>query len=261
MKTENTYVANRFGEKLEILLRKPNEEGKYPAVIFVSGFGMGLHEYKNSNDEISQFLVKEGFVTVQFSFSGCGNSGGDYKDMTLERQAIQVEDVIKWLSKEKYVNQNRIGVFAQSFGVPSLLSANISKISCLCLNAGTYNPLKSLKKVFVEERSVKIEDDEDVIIPRSDGTIIVVGKQFFPELEKFDINKHLDNINQPVLLIHGTNDTKVTTDEVKNVFIQIKSKQKILKIFEGGDHGISDVPGKMRKEFLQSVIEWFKETL
>ncbi|MBI3576976.1 hypothetical protein HY086_02990 [Candidatus Gottesmanbacteria bacterium] len=64
---ESLWITNRFGEKMEALLRKPDGKGPFPAVVFVSGFGMDLHEYKNSNDEISKLLVDAGFLTVQFN--------------------------------------------------------------------------------------------------------------------------------------------------------------------------------------------------
>ena len=72
MKEESVWITNRFGEKLEALLRKPEGEGPFPAVVFVSGFGMDLHEYINSNDEISKRLVAQGILKIQFSISGCG---------------------------------------------------------------------------------------------------------------------------------------------------------------------------------------------
>ena len=77
MTEESLWITNRFGEKLEAILRKPDGNGPFPAVVFVSGFGMNLHEYINSNDEISKRLVQKGILTIQFSFSGCGKSDPD----------------------------------------------------------------------------------------------------------------------------------------------------------------------------------------
>lgn len=49
-------------------VRKPKGKGPFPAVIFVHGLGMTMHEWKNSFDEISERLTAEGFATLQFTF-------------------------------------------------------------------------------------------------------------------------------------------------------------------------------------------------
>jgi len=267
MTEENAWITNRFGGKLEALIRTPLRQaqgkpiGKFPAVIFVSGFGMDLHEYKNSNDEISKLLVEQGFLTLQFSFAGRGKSEGVYREMTLERQGVQVNDVIDWLIKHQNADINRIGIFAQSFGVPSTLSADLTNVKSICFNAGTYYPGKSLRQVFIEERDVKVDDDQDISLPRSDGSFTVVGKQFFPNIDAFDVTEHLSKLPQSVFLIHGDQDTKVSTEEVNNAFQLIKRRNKKLKIFAGGDHSIMDVPRPTREEFLRDVVNWFKRTL
>lgn len=170
MSEENFWITNHFGEKLEALLRKPEGSGKFPAVLFVSGFGMDLHEYKNSHDEIAQTLVKNGFMTLQFSFAGRGTSAGNYLEMTLQRQAVQIDDVISWLSKTINSEDNRkIGLHATSFGVPSTMCAQLAKITSLCFVSGAYYPGKSMRQVFIEERHVVVEPGKNVVIPRSDG--------------------------------------------------------------------------------------------
>ncbi|MDO8452037.1 MAG: alpha/beta hydrolase, partial [bacterium] len=226
----------------------------------VSGFGMDLHEWKNSNDEISGRLVNEGIATVQFSFAGCGKSEGDYRHMTLERQARQIEDVIAWCLNS-FGPGISLGIHATSMGVPSLLLANISNISSLCLVAGVYEVNRSIHKVYEEERGISIDYRGTTLLPRGSGASTPVGPEFWKSIEAFTIQSVIDKVTMPALLIHGDNDTKVTTEEVKGVFAAIPSNEKRLKIFAGGDHGIVDVLRPMREEFLAEVTEWFKKTL
>lgn len=255
------WITNRFGEKLEALLRKPEGEGPFPAVVFVSGFGMDLHEYINSNDEISKRLVFNGILTLQFSISGCGKSEGDYSQMTLERQGLQIEDILEWVSKRGDVDESRIGIHATSMGVPSILLADLSTCASLCLVAGAYQVNRSIHKVYEEERGVKINYIGTTELPRGSGAKTPVGPGFWKSITAFDALSEVRKIIIPVFLIHGDQDTKVTTEEVQEVFAAIPSKSKKLKIFPGGDHGITDVPRPMREEFLVEVVEWFKQTL
>ena len=257
---ESFLIVNRFGEKLKTLLRKPKEQGRFPAVLFVSGFGMDLHEYINSNDEISKRLVKNRFITLQFSFAGCGKSEGNYNEMTIQRQADQVEDVIAGLKKNNDVDVEQIGLHATSFGVPSSIATDLSDIASMCLVAGAFYPGRSLRRVFIEERGVVINQDGETALPRSSGQQTKVGKDFWKSIDAFDPKKYTKKLNQPVLVIHGDQDTKISTPDMKKAFGSIASKKKKLKIFKGGDHGITDVPRKKREEFLNEVVEWFKLT-
>ena len=259
MKEESVWITNRSGEKLEALLRKPDGKGPFPAVIFVSGFGMDLHEYINSNDEISKRLVSEGILTLQFSFSGCGKSEGDYREMTLERQAQQVEDILGWIKQRTDVNH--VGIHATSMGVSTTLLANITDCASLCLVAGAYQVNRSIHKVYEEELGVKINYSGTTELPRGSGAKTPVGPGFWKSIAAFDAISQARKVTIPVFLIHGDQDTKVSTQEVQEVFAAIPSKKKNLKIFQGGDHGITDVPRAMREEFLSEVVEWFKQRL
>lgn len=260
MTEEPFQITNRFGEKLEALVRKPQGEGPFPAVIFVSGFGMNLHEYINSNDEISKRLVSQGILTLQFSFSGCGKSEGDYSQMTLERQGQQIGDVLRSVRLRDDVKRDHIGIHATSMGVPSTLLADFSRYAALCLVSGAYQVNCSIHKVYEEERGVKINYTGTTQLSRGSGATTPVGPGFWKSIAAFDSIKEVRNIKIPIFLIHGDQDTKVSTAEVQEVFVVIPSKKK-LKIFKGGDHGITDVPRLMREEFLNDVVDWFTKTL
>jgi len=261
MTEESIRITNRFGEKLEAIVRKPEGNGPFPAVIFVSGFGMDLHEYINSNDEISKRLAENGIVTLQFSFAGCGKSEGDYRQMTLERQGLQVDDILEWVSKGDDVRKDKIGLHATSMGVPSILLSDFSRYATLCLVSGAYQVYRTIHKVYEEERGVKINYSGTTELPRNSGAKTPVGPGFWKSIAAFNALVAVGKITNPVFIIHGDKDTKVSTEEVQEVFAAIPSKKKQLKIFKGGDHGITDVPRPMREEFLQLIASWFKQTL
>ncbi|MBU1327170.1 alpha/beta hydrolase [Patescibacteria group bacterium] len=255
------FIINRFGEKLEALWRRPVGNGPFPVVLFVSGFGMDLHESKNSNDEISNQLLNKGFATLQFSFAGCGRSEGNYTEMTLERQAKQVEDMLTWLRQRGDIDNQRIGIHATSMGVATVLLADFARCASLCFVAGVYNVNRSIHQVYEEERGVKIHHEGTTQLPRGSGATTPVGPVFWKSIAAFNVITLIQKLTLPVFLVHGDQDTKVSTSEVREVFDKIPSKEKRLKIFAGGDHGIIDVPRSMREEFLKEVVNWFRETL
>lgn len=231
----------------------------FPAVIFVHGLGMTMHEYNRSFDEIAKRLNQAGILTFQFQFD-IFKRDGSVRELPLDARAAQFTDAFEWLLARPDVDTKRVGILAQSYGVPTILSADVLLAKSLVFVSGTYFPEKSIRRVY-EERGVVINFDGDTTLPRSSGERTTVGKEFWPSLASFDPIARVRQLTQPVLTVHGDGDTKVSIAEAEEVFAAMPSKQKKLKIFKGGDHGVTDVPRAIREEFLKEVIEWFKITL
>lgn len=263
MTEESLFITNSFGEKLKALLRKPTGNGPFPAVLFVSGFGMDLHEYKNSNDEISKLLVEQGFLTLQFSFAGRGKSEGDYAKMTLERQAKQVEDMITWLNKQKNVHKNSIGIFAQSFGCPTTISTNLNRVKSICLNCGVYFLNDKFKELLRNDFAGSyINTDGNIVFINEKNDKFAITENFWKLNLRFDPLPIVQNISIPIFMTHGDKDKFIHPADAKKVFSKIWHKNKKLKIYKNGVHAISsDSPSLVRGEFLFDVVKWFKQTL
>ncbi len=252
---EAVWIPNRFGEKLEALIRKPDGNGPFPAVVIVSGFGMDLHEWKNSNDEVSKRLVEAGFLTVQFNFSVVGTG----RELALPHRAKELASVLTWVKQNKNVITERIGIHATSFGAPTTLSASLFGVKSLSFASGVYW-LTRFRKQF-QGRGATIYYDRDTALPRASGKKTIVGPEFWPSIDVFDPLVIAQKLTAPMLVIHGDQDDKIDTVDVKRFFDAVAAKQKKLKIFKNGGHGITDVPRAIREEFLNEVVAWFKKTL
>lgn len=259
MKINKIKIKNRFGEKLETHIKCDGKKKKYPTVIFVSGFGQDLHEDSNSFDEIAAELVKNGLLTVQFSFAGRGKSEGDYSNTSVSRQAIEIKDIVANIKKMKNVNGDKIGIISQSMGVPATIQALPLPTKSLIFVCGVANPYKSLIKVF-QGRGIKINFSGVTHLPRSDGTYTTVRAHFWSDLKRLNLANKLSQFSYPLLAIHGSLDTKVTENEIRETIKSYKGKKK-LKIFKKGDHGILKVPKKVREEFLKEIVDWTNHIL
>lgn len=256
---EKVSIVERDGHKLNAVLRKPEGRGLLPSVLFVPGFGSTLHEWKGSFDEIAGRLNEIGMLTLQFEFD-IFKSDGSQRELPLVVRAQQFTDVVRWLTAYPGVDANRIGLIAQSYGAPTVLTADLATIKSVFLSCGVYDIDKSIRRVF-KERGVEINLDGDTTLPRSSGEWTTAGKDFWPSLAAFNPVARAAQLTQSVLMAHGDKDTKISTREAQNFFAVIPSKRKKLKIFKGGDHGIIDVPRSMREEYLNEVVTWFRQTL
>lgn len=253
------WIPTADGKRLEGLLRKPTWNGPFPAVVFVSGLGMTMHEWNNSFDEIAQRLVAVGILTVQFTFP-IFDAKEKCRELALGKRGEIVEGALSWVRKRSDVQKERIGIVAQSYGAATLLGADIGGIRTLLLVSGAYFPLKSIARVY-REKGVRINYEGDTSLPRSSGENTTVGKEFWKDIKTFDDIAHAKKLRLPVFMVHGDRDSKIPVSDAQKVFDAIPGKHKKLKIFKGGDHGITDVPRPMREEFLALVTDWFTKTL
>lgn len=259
MTDEFFSIPAKTGNTLKALLRRPTNTGRFPTIVFVPGLGMTMHEWNNSFDEIAERLLVQGFATLQFQFDIFKNN--ETRELPLKKRAEQLNEVLAWVKNQTFVDVSRIGMVAQSYGVATALSTHLKAIKSMVFVGGTYNLQKAIEIVY-RELGVKIHYDSDTTLPPSSGEYTTVDTQFWRDANEFDAHKFgLKLKTQSVFVVHGDHDTKNSADIAQDFYASLGMKNKKLKIFIGGDHGISDVPRTMREEFLTEVVQWFKETL
>ncbi len=259
MTKDSLYIPTKNGGKLEALLRKPENKGKFPTIIFVSGLGMTMHEWNNSFDEIAERLVNKGFATLQFSFDIFENT--EVRELPLKKRAEELNDVIEWLKHQSFVDITRMGMVAQSYGVATALSADLKAFKSIIFIGGTYNLVEAIEIVY-RELGVIVHHEGDTTLPISSGEHTTVDKKFWEDAKLFNATRLAQKlITLSAFVVHGALDTKIPPEEAQKFYDSVRSKNKKLKNFIGGDHGISDVSHAIREEFLHDVVEWFGKTL
>lgn len=237
--------------------------GPFPAVVFVSGFGMDLHEHNNSFDEISRRLVTQMTVTVQFNFSSVKAGSRIIHELPLEERAKELSAVLTFIRNQPFIDSKRIGILAQSLGVPTVFCSILARITSLTCVSGVYMLRGLFKAGLQRDRSLKEMRDRGgkTEFHDDDGKVVIVDRTFWRSIDAFDPLEKARQLTMPVMMIHGDQDSYTSVKEARHVYASILSSNKKLKIFKGGDHGIVDVPRSMREELLAEVVEWFKQTL
>lgn len=63
-----------------------------------------------------------------------------------------------------------------------------------------------------------------------------------------------DRITQPVLLLHGTDDSIATCDGSRDLHAKVGSEDKTLKLYEGAYHEVFN--DDQKEQFMQDVLDW-----
>jgi hypothetical protein len=112
-------------------LSLPQNRGKYPALIFISGSGA-----QDRNEEIlghkpflvlADYITKQGFAVLRFDDRGFGKSTGNFSTATSADFANDVRAAFAFLSKHAEIDANKIGLLGHSEGgliAPMVASTN-----------------------------------------------------------------------------------------------------------------------------------------
>jgi dipeptidyl aminopeptidase/acylaminoacyl peptidase len=186
------------------LINEPNSEGKFPAVLLFRGF-VPKEKYfiGNGSAFISEYLVKNGFITIAPDFLGYGESDIEAENIFESRfqtytTAItllrNVKSFEKWDGENIFIwghsNGGQITLTlleATGIDYPSVLWAPVSK------------PFPYSVLYYTDEAS-----DEGKFLRNN---LAEFEKDYDPML--FSLTGYLDRINAPIQIHQGTNDEAV----------------------------------------------------
>ncbi len=246
-------VKGADGTDLNAWMIKPADFSKrkeYPVLMYVYG-GPGANTVNDAWDHNMgwwQMLAQQGYIIVSVDNRGTGARGLDFKQVTYEQLGkFETEDQIaaaKQLSKRKYIDADRIGMFGWSFG---------GYLTNLCLTKGA--------DVFAAGIAVA-----PVTNWRYYDTIYTERYNGLPQDNEagYDENSpinHVDKLRGDLLLVHGVADDNVHFQNSMDYINKLvaANKQFDLMTYPNRDHGIRG--GGARLHLYTRMTDFLKENL
>lgn len=123
-------------------LTLPQKEGKFPAVILITGSGP-----QNRDEELlghkpflvlADCLTKKGIAVLRFDDRGVAQSTGEYKTATTLDFANDVREAVAYLQTRKEIDKTKIGLIGHSEGglIAPIVAADSKEIDFIVLLAG-----------------------------------------------------------------------------------------------------------------------------
>lgn len=210
----------------------------------------GIRAYKEHFIPISQKLTKAGFNTIAIDSRAHWESGGKHCTFGVKEKK-DIKALIDFLENEEEIKQN-IGLWGQSLGGAIALQAMaFDKRIEFGVIESTFTDFKTITNdYFNYHLGFNISPLSNYLVKRSGK---IAG--FDPEEAKPLLA--CKNIDQPILLVHGTKDQRINIEYAKKNFSNLKSKDKTFVEFEEGTHlNIWKVGGP---NYLNQVLDFFKE--
>lgn len=225
--------------------------GTLPTIIFPHGGPISFDD--DGFDYWTQFFANRGYAVLQMNFRGSHGYGFDFRQMGLQGWGLQmqddVEDGTRWLINKGIADPKRICIVGASYGgyaalmgvvkTPDLYQcavsfAGVTDVEALVKSHRRYTNYEVVKK--------QIGDDFDLLEQRS------------------PVN-HVDKIQVPVLLVHGTKDRSVPVKQSVAMYKALKGEEKDVQYIEleDGDHYLST--NSHRLQTFQAMDSFLKQHL
>ena len=234
----------RDGRKIPAYVTIPNGEAPFPAIVLPHG-GPWARD-AGGFDEWTQLLAHHGYVVIQPQFRGSEGYGldhwmaGDAK-WGLEMQD-DVDDAAMYLVKRGLATEDKLAVFGWSYGGYAAFAGSMRPnniYQCAIAGAGVAD-LNSIRATIGRNK-------------------------FLRELQRPTIKgvspmDHVEDVNVPILVIHGDIDIRVPVEHSRRFVDRLKSNNKDYKYVElkGADHFGNTLSYQHKTDFYTELLGWLE---
>ena len=258
--------------------RRLAKDGKYAAVLFLSGSGPQDRQGRSSGvdlgtGEILDRLTKDGFLVLRVDDRGTGGSTGSFTSAGFEDLVSDARTCVRFLSSLEDVDPERIALIGHSEGAAtaSILGAELPEIAAIVLMAGPGRPLlevmmdqneRVLRDAGVEGEELesalagvrdlleRLSGEADVApeeLP-ADQRSLLGRRSWLQEHARHDPLATIRRVRCPVLILQGSKDFQVSptrdAQALERALAEAKHPDHALHVLEGLDHLFKRAPGE-----------------
>lgn len=208
------------------------------AVVFSHSFLADRHSGEHF-DRLSKAYRGAGYATLEFDYSGCGDSDDDV--ITLANQVEDLHSASAWLKSQGFTRQV---IHGHSFGTLAALKARPEAAQTMVLSGMITGPLSfDWTRIFSASQLDDLERKGYAQIPddnQSDREFFVISKQTLIDLSMNDTDKLLNNLKIPVLAIHDHDDELMGLVEMTEEIIDRLPEGSHMEVVRGVRFGAQE---------------------
>lgn len=244
---------NKDGLKLVGDLTTPSAKPPWPTIIMCHGFSSSKDS--KSYTGLERRLLVLGIASFRFNYRGHGQSEGDWKNLTISGIVEDITSAIDYLLKnhKDIVEKDKLILYGGSFsGLPVIAVASKDKrIKYLICRSGVIDAKKRLERFY---NIKKWKEKGYVKSPTNQPKLKKFSYSLYRDSLEYNGFKLAKKIKIPTLLLHATKDVNVKPFHSIELFKNLNSKDKTLKLIKGVNHWYH---GK-RREMQQTMVDWIK---
>jgi dipeptidyl aminopeptidase/acylaminoacyl peptidase len=235
--------------------RPAGATGPTAAIILVHGGPWAQDEW--GWDSEAQFFASRGYTVFQLNFRGSTGYGREHREAGNKEFGLAMQDDLTdgahWLIEKGFADPDRIGIYGASYGGYASLQAAV-KTPDLFRAAASFAGVTDLPTI--------LGDDEGYLfLEASNDELIGDSWDDSDYLKAVSPARHADEIKIPILLAHGTEDSRVHEKHLLMMESAIEKAGGVVEAYRysGEVHGFIDE--RNRIDFYQRLGDFFDRHL
>jgi uncharacterized protein len=258
--TAITFLNCRQQQLVGVLHHGIGEETSRPCLIACHGFvGTKFGGSRRFLVDFARYAVEHNFSVFRFDFAGCGDSEGEFVDLTLNTELEDLQAAVDAVSEMEGIDPTKIGIFGQCLGAVTAIRAGYrdERIYKVVAWAPFVDFNSALLGLVGEDAFAELEagrESEFIYHEQS----FSCNPKILEEASKIDMFEEMDRFLDPLLVIHGTEDSVVPVYQVEKLMRDTKKTagEKRLAIIEGAHHSFP----YHQDELFDLTIKWFESS-
>jgi len=248
---------NHKGKWLRGMIHRPAAatfRRRAPGVVFFHGFTGDRMESHWIFVKCARTLARAGIASLRFDFYGSGESEGEFREATLERELADARAATIFFGRQKAIDPGRLGLLGLSLGgtIAASLAAGV-RAKALVLWAALAHP--TLLRKLAEKTTRPL--------PGSGGareySAHEVSLGFLDNLERTDPLASVARFRGPTLIIHPEKDEHVPLSHPEKFFQSAGATIKEKVVLSGADHTFTSI--RWEREVIGRTVAWFQKYL
>ncbi|HLL55445.1 MAG TPA: lysophospholipase [Myxococcaceae bacterium] len=242
----------------------------------------GLKDHADRYNELGELLARKGYAVYAFDMRGHGDSEGDRQWVDKFDDYVSDLETFTRLSTAKHPGKP-VFLLGHSMGgtvVTMFVLDRRPPLNGVLLSAPALKPGKEVSEFLIattnvlgsatpgmpvlslpEEYFTHQGPDEmrkDPLVVQGAGPART-AKELLGALDT--IGKRMEEIQAPLLILHGTDDRITNPDGSKDLSQRARSTDKTLKLYPGLYHDLLHEPQPHRGEVMKDILQWMEQRL
>ena len=259
MGMETPVIFECKGQQLVGMLHLPEGRTRVPAALLLHGFGGTKSESHRMFVKLARALTSHGIATLRFDYRGCGDSAGNFEDLTIRSQVLDASEALRYLLRHKRVNTRRLALIGMSLGgaiAAHVVARESDRFKTLALWAPVAEGGDILDEFSTPDAVASLAQTG---ITEHWGNL--VGVEFIRQFAEMKPLREVAKSKCPVLLVHGSDDETVPAKHTDLYERAVQTGKRTVKkvIIPGADHTFSKLIWEQR--LIKETVNWLSETL
>lgn len=238
--SEHPVVFESAGQQVVGVFHRPAGVMPFPGVVMLHGFTGSKHEIRRLFVQQARALARFGIASLRFDFRGCGDSAGEFHEMTVTGMQSDAHAAWRWLAGQEGVDAERLGILGMSLG--GMIAALAMAAGLPARVAVLWAPVTNPRRLVVN-RSSPDTQRQMMASGVADMNGWAVGRGFVQEMMLADPLAALSRVPVPLHVLHGDQDPTVPHDDSLAAVTALHAAGRDIRLttLSGADHGFSSL--------------------